>query len=296
MFGYFELMRPKNCLMAAFAVLIGSFLVLKLDLLEVWNPVVIALAAAFLITGGGNGINDYFDVEADEMNRPDRPIPSGRVSRRKALAFSLGFFILGIAFAAFTNLLAFGIAIFNSLLLIVYSWSLQHKTFFGNFTVAYLTGSTFLFGGAAVGNTQLPLLFGLLAGLTIFAREIVKDIEDIEGDKSLFLKKQSLVKKHVLERFVVTKEGVVLKYKERTGLVTAAVSIALAITLSPAPYLLGFVGLNYLIFVIPADVAFALSMTKANRAKEKEDFSRLSRLIKYGYFLGLLAFIGGILV
>ncbi|HJW97364.1 MAG TPA: UbiA family prenyltransferase, partial [archaeon] len=209
---------------------------------------------------------------------------------------SLGFFILGIAFAAFTNLLAFGIAIFNSLLLIVYSWSLQHKTFFGNFTVAYLTGSTFLFGGAAVGNTQLPLLFGLLAGLTIFAREIVKDIEDIEGDKSLFLKKQSLVKKHVLERFVVTKEGVVLKYKERTGLVTAAVSIALAITLSPAPYLLGFVGLNYLIFVIPADVAFALSMTKANRAKEKEDFSRLSRLIKYGYFLGLLAFIGGILV
>ena len=296
MFGYFELMRPKNCLMAAFAVLIGSFLVLKLDLIEVWNPVVIALAAAFLITGGGNGINDYFDVEADEMNRPDRPIPSGRVSRRKALAFSLGFFILGIAFAAFTNLLAFGIAIFNSLLLIVYSWSLQHKTFFGNFTVAYLTGSTFLFGGAAVGNTQLPLLFGLLAGLTIFAREIVKDIEDIEGDKSLFLKKQSLVKKHVLERFVVTKEGVVLKYKERTGLVTAAVSIALAITLSPAPYLLGFVGLNYLIFVIPADVAFALSMTKANRAKEKEDFSRLSRLIKYGYFLGLLAFIGGILV
>ena len=296
MFGYFELMRPKNCLMAAFAVLIGSFLVLKLDLLEVWNPVVIALAAAFLITGGGNGINDYFDVEADEMNRPDRPIPSGRVSRRKALAFSLGFFILGIAFAAFTNLLAFGIAIFNSLLLIVYSWSLQHKTFFGNFTVAYLTGSTFLFGGAAVGNTQLPLLFGLLAGLTIFAREIVKDIEDIEGDKSLFLKKQSLVKKHVLERFVVTKDGVVLKYRERTGLVTAAVSLALAITLSPAPYLLGFVGLNYLIFVIPADVAFALSMTKANRAKEKEDFSRLSRLIKYGYFLGLLAFIGGILV
>ncbi len=221
MFGYLEIVRPKNCLMAVFAVLIGSFLILKLDLLEVWQPVAYAMAAALLITAAGNVINDYFDVEADRLNRPERPIPSEKVSVKGALAYSIILFVFGIMLAAFTNWLAFGIAIFNSFMLIVYSWSLQHKTFFGNFTVAYLTGSTFLFGGAAVGNIQLPLIFGLLAGLTTFSREIFKDLEDIEGDKQLFIKKQSFVKKRIMERFIVTKEGVILKYKERAGMVTA---------------------------------------------------------------------------
>jgi len=296
MFGYLEILRFKNCLMAAFAVLIGSFLYLKLDLLLVWQPVAFAMLAAFLITGAGNTINDYFDVEADRLNRPKRPIPSEKVSVRGALAYSIFLFAFGIILASLTNLLAFGIAVFNSLMLVVYSWSLQHKTFFGNFTVGYLTGSTFLFGGAAVGNIQLPLLFGLLAGLATFSREIIKDLEDIEGDRKTFLKKQSFVKKRIMERFIVTKEGVILKYKERAGLVTANVSLILALLLSPAPYLFGLVDFLYLILVIPADLAFLACIIRSRKAKKSQDFGRLSRLIKYGYFLGLLAFIGGILV
>jgi geranylgeranylglycerol-phosphate geranylgeranyltransferase len=296
MFGYLEIIRPKNCLMAAFAVLIGSFLILRLDLLEVWQPVAYAIGAAFLITAAGNVINDYFDIEADRLNRPMRPIPSERVSVKGALAYSITLFVLGILLAAFTTNLAFGIAIFNSLVLIFYSWSLQHKTFFGNFTVAYLTGSTFLFGGAAVGNIQLPLIFGLLAGLTTFSREIFKDLQDIEGDKQLFIKKQSLVKKKVMERFIVTKQGVILKYKERAGMVTAGMSLIIAILLSPTPFLFGLMGYEYLIFVLPADAVFLLCLLKSRKAKKSEQFGRLSKLIKYGYFLGLLAFIGGILI
>jgi geranylgeranylglycerol-phosphate geranylgeranyltransferase len=296
MFGYLEIIRPRNCLMAAFAVLIGSFLILKLDLPEVWEPVAFAMVAALLITAAGNVINDYFDIEADRLNRPERPIPSERVSVRGALAYSIIMFIAGILLAAFTNWLTFGIAIFNSLLLIVYSWSLQHKTFFGNFTVAYLTGSTFLFGGAAVGNIRLPLIFGLLAALATFSREIFKDLEDIEGDKTTFIKKQSFVKKRILERFIVTDKGVILKYKERAGLATAGISLAAAILLSPAPFMLGLLGFEYLIFAIPADAVFALSILMARKAKKTQDFGKLSRLIKYGYLLGLMAFIGGILV
>ena len=296
MFGYLELLRPKNCLMAAFAVLIGSFLYLKLDLLLVWTPVAFVALAAFLITGAGNAINDYFDVEADKENRPKRPIPSGRVSKRGALAFSIILFALGMALASFTMVLAFAIAVFNSLLLVVYSWSLQHKTFFGNFTVAYLTGSTFLFGAAAVGNIQLALIFSLLAGLTTFSREIFKDLEDLEGDRKTFMKEQSFVKRRVLERFTVTKDGVSLKYKETAGLLTASVSLLFAVLLSPLPYLLGLVNPSYLIIVIPADAVFLACVVGSRKAKKPEQFGRLSRLIKYGYFLGLVAFIGGILI
>lgn len=296
MFGYLEIIRPKNCLMAAFAVLVGSFLILRLDLLEWWYPVAYAMAAAFLITAAGNVINDYFDVEADRLNRSERPIPSERVSVKGALAYSIIMFVLGILLAAFTNWLAFGIAIFNSLLLIVYSWSLQHKTFFGNFTVAYLTGSTFLFGGAAVSNIRLPLIFGLLAGLATFSREIFKDLEDIEGDKQTFIKKQSFVKKRIMERFIVTDKGVILKYKERAGMVTAGISLAVAILLSPIPFLFGLLGFWYLILVLPADAVFLLCILKSRNAKNTKHFGSLSRLVKYGYFLGLLAFIGGILI
>jgi len=296
MFGYLEIIRPKNCLMAAFAVLIGSFLVLKMDLLEVWEPVAFAMGAAFLITGAGNAINDYFDVEADRLNRPDRPIPSETVSVRGALAFSIVLFIAGILLSAFTNFLTLGIAAFNSILLLFYSWSLQHKTFFGNFTVAYLTGSTFLFGGAAVGNIQLPLVFGLLAGLVTVSREIFKDLEDIEGDKKTFLKKSSLTKKRFMERFIVTDEGVIIKYKEKTGVITSIVSLGIAIVLSPLPYSLGLMDFNYLLFVLPVDAVFAFCIVFSLAAKKKEDFTRMRNAAKYGYFLGLLAFLAAILV
>ena len=296
MFGYLEILRPKNCLMAAFAVLIGSFLVLKLDLPLVWQPVAFAMGAAFLITGAGNAINDYFDVEADRLNRPNRPIPSERVSVRGALVFSIVLFIAGILLAAFTSMLAFGIAIFNSLVLIFYSWSLQHKTFFGNFTVAYLTGSTFLFGGAAVGNIQLPLVFGLLAGLATVSGEIFKDLEDIEGDKKMFLKKSSLTKKRFMERFIVTDEGVIVKYKEKTGIITSIVSLGIAIVLSPLPYTLGLMDFSYLLFVLPADAVFTSCIAFSIAAKKKEDFTRMRKAAKYGYFLGLLAFLAGILI
>jgi geranylgeranylglycerol-phosphate geranylgeranyltransferase len=301
MLGYIELLRPKNCLMAVFAVFIGSLLVLRFetlapDMISLWMPTAYAISAAFLITGAGNAINDYFDVETDKLNRPKRPIPSGRVSRNSSLAFSVILFIAGILISALTNFLTFGIAIANSLLLVVYSWSLQHKTFFGNFTVAYLTGSTFLFGGAAVGNISLPLLFGLLAGLTIFSREIVKDLEDIEGDRKAFIEKQSVVKKRILERFTITKEGVSLKVKERTGLMTAGMALSLAILLSPMPYFLSLLTWHYLVLVIPADLAFLLCVLGFRKAKKTQDFSRLSKILKYGYLLGLLAFVGGVLL
>ena len=296
MFGYLELLRPKNCLMAAFAVLIGSFLYLKLDLLLVWTPVAFAVLAAFLITGAGNAINDYFDVEADRLNRPDRPIPAEKVSVKGALVYSIVLFVIGIALAAFTTNLAFIIAIFNSLVLIFYSWSLQHKTFFGNFTVAYLTGSTFIFGGAAVWNIELPLIFGLLAGLATISREIFKDLEDIEGDKKTFLQKTSLTKKRFMERFIVTDEGVILKYKEKTGIITSIVSLGIAVVLSPLPYSLGMMDFNYVLFVLPADIVFAACIILSMIARKKEDFTRMRKFAKYGYFLGLLAFLAGILV
>jgi len=204
MIGYIRLLRPGNAVMGAIAVLVGGFLVLS----RLGYPqgllinLLMAMLAAFLILGAGNAINDYFDIESDRVNRPKRPIPSGQVGKRKALAFSIMLFLIGIALSGFINWVCFAIAVINSLILIAYSLELQDRILWGNIAVSYLVGSTFLFGGAATGNLTLPLLLMLLAGLSNLSREIVKDLEDIEGDRLKFLKRlTSGLKSRIAERF-----------------------------------------------------------------------------------------------
>ena len=141
----------------------------------------------FIITGAGNAINDYFDAGIDAINRPSRPIPSGRITRNFAFRFSIVLFAAGIMISYFigTDLIPFFIAVFNSILLYLYASYLKKKVLVGNLSVSYLTGSTFLFGGAAYGGKgiQVTLILFFLSMLATFAREIVKTIEDIEGDR-----------------------------------------------------------------------------------------------------------------
>ncbi|UCD07637.1 MAG: UbiA family prenyltransferase [Candidatus Aenigmatarchaeota archaeon] len=191
MLPYITLIRPVNAFMSVVAVLIGGLLVAGKNpaLLSNPYPLTLVLIAVFLITGAGNAINDYIDVESDKVNKPKRPIPSGRVSRRSALAFSIVLFAVGIILTLFVNWACILIAVINSILLVIYSYSLQDRILLGNIVIGYLVGSTFLFGGAALGNLLLPGLLMLLAGLSTISREIVKDLEDIEGDRKSFLKK-----------------------------------------------------------------------------------------------------------
>src|SRR5690606_27375337 len=192
---YLELMRYENCLMAGFAAVIGTliaFNILISDASGSYSPENFPLfysglvfLVVFLVSGAGNTINDYFDVRIDSINRPERPIPSGRATLKEALYFSYTLFALGTLLAFWINLICGFIALFNSLLLIFYAKTLKGTPLLGNLSIGYLTGSTFLFGASVFGFEGLDVLFVLflLAALGITAREIVKDIEDIEGDK-----------------------------------------------------------------------------------------------------------------
>ena len=115
--GLIELMRVKNCLMAAIAVAIGFFLV------NGYEPLFLAAAmfAAFLICAGGQVINDVFDAAIDAKLSKTKPIPSGRATKKNALIFSAGLFFIGILLASFVNDFTFLIALIFAILLIVYS-------------------------------------------------------------------------------------------------------------------------------------------------------------------------------
>ena len=150
------------------------------------QPAVLIFLAVFLVTGAGNAVNDYFDREIDAVNRPDRPVPSGRMTSKQALMWSLILFATGCTLAGLVNWLCLVIATANSVLLYFYARNLKTTLLMGNICVAYLTGSTFLFGGAVYGfagmaSTYIPFW---LSSLATMSREIMKDVEDTKGDSN----------------------------------------------------------------------------------------------------------------
>lgn len=268
--------------MAAIAATIGVFIAYNIlisnSLESIPFPLyesLLVFLTVFLITGAGNAINDYFDVDIDRINKPERPIPSGRIKLSTALHFSLALFALGTLFAFMINPFCGIIALVNSLLLIYYARTLKRTAFLGNLAVGYLTGSAFLFGGAVFfksGGLESVFVLFLLATLATVAREIVKDIEDIEGD---------------------VKDGartlpIVIGPKKAAYL--AALIGLIAVLASPLPYLQSLMSFRYLILVAVADLLFAVAVYEI---LAKDNPAKSSKMFKLAMAFALLSFIAG---
>lgn len=269
-----ELMRYKNCAMAGLAAVIGAAIAYSAAPgALVWMGLI--FITVFLITGAGNAINDYFDAGIDAINRPSRPIPSGRITRNFAFRFSIVLFAAGIMISYFigTDLIPVLIAVFNSILLYLYASYLKKKVLVGNLSVSYLTGSTFLFGGAAYGGKgiQVTLILFFLSMLATFAREIVKTIEDIEGDR--------------LDGAMTLP----IKIGERRAAYLACALGIIAVFLSPLPYLMDMFNEYYLAVVGIADMIFLYAMLQILR----KNATLSSKYFKVAMFLAMLAFIAG---
>jgi geranylgeranylglycerol-phosphate geranylgeranyltransferase len=180
--GFIAITRPINSFVAGLAAIVAYLI----DTGTVIPESLLLFFIVALITAAGNVINDFFDAEIDAINRPDRPIPSGAVSRGDARRFAVTLFLAGILVSFFTNSLCIGIAIFNTLLLIAYAAKLKSTPLTGNIVVAYISASIFLFGGALNGLDGLIRIIPI-AAITFFAmlsRELLKDAEDVEGDRA----------------------------------------------------------------------------------------------------------------
>lgn len=178
---FVKLMRPVNCIMAAIAVYIGfaaasSSLTFSL-------PLIFAVLSALLICAGGMVINDFFDAEIDKKLHPDKPIPSGKISKSTALHFSIFLFATGILLGFLASFSNFLIGVAFSLLLVVYSGPIKKLKFLGNFIVASATAVTLFFGAALSGNFSAVFPFAAMAFLANYGRELTKDLEDLEADK-----------------------------------------------------------------------------------------------------------------
>ncbi|MDO8627890.1 MAG: UbiA family prenyltransferase, partial [Candidatus Diapherotrites archaeon] len=110
-------------------------------------------------------------------------MPSKRISHKNAFVFAILLFFLGGIFSYLVNSTAFAITILFGILLFIYSWKLPYYKYFGNFIVALSTGFALIFGASFSGNFFVISLLALSAFFANLARELIKDTEDIKGDK-----------------------------------------------------------------------------------------------------------------
>ncbi|MBM3308823.1 MAG: hypothetical protein FJY77_01075 [Candidatus Altiarchaeales archaeon] len=271
-----ELARPRNMAISFLGVIVGMLLASKTSAINI-NAISAAIST-MLILGGGNALNDYYDYHADKINRPKRPIPSGRIKRETVKQLSTLMFLAGILVALSINAYCLLLAIANSTILIAYAKYSKKAILLSNTAVSYLSASVFVYGALSIYQTNLfnPTWLGILATLIAssffmtLSREIIKDMEDVKGDHKM----------HAIT--LPIKIGV---HKAKN---TAILSGLMSIAISLIPLFTKTTGFNttaYALFIIPANLIFISSYFKTPSKSQKH--------IVLGMTISLIAFLTG---
>lgn len=179
-FAYIKITRPLNVLIT-FLVVVVAVLISQSKQLELYTILLASLTAS-LAAAAGNVVNDIFDIETDKFSHADRVLVLGMLSKKESwyLYISLNLISVLIAASLFTILLI--IVLLTLLILFIYSYSLKKLPLIGNLTIAFLTGLAFIYGGFAADNPGAAIIPAVFAFLINLIREVVKDMQDIEGD------------------------------------------------------------------------------------------------------------------
>jgi geranylgeranylglycerol-phosphate geranylgeranyltransferase len=178
--GLIRLIRPQNCLAAAGFVFLGAFL----NGIYPNMQLVVASIAVTTILAGCNIYNDGIDIEIDRINKPSRPLPSGLVSKQTAFYTAYSLIALGVFASLFLSFACTLFALICSGLGLSYSLRFKNTVLTGNVIVAFLSASILMYGGYLAKNPLQLLIVSIAIFLFMLAREIIKLIDDYEGDKA----------------------------------------------------------------------------------------------------------------
>ncbi len=268
--AYLEILRPFNAMMAVITIILMAVISGQFTF-----NVFLAGIVVFVATGAGNAINDYFDHKIDAINRPERPIPSGRISLKTAGIYSTLLFAVAIIIGFIIGPLPGIIVFLSSLLMVYYAYSLKKKCLIGNLSISFLTGLSFVLGGVVVNEILISIYLGFFAFLMTMAREIVKDMEDMEGDKM---------------------EGdstLPIVYGKRVSSIMAAFFMILASLASPVLYFLGIFNILYLLVLAVGIVIFLRGSVLILKDQSTQTTKKISKQIKIGMAVVFLAFFIG---
>lgn len=177
--NFWQLSRPLNVFIAMLTIFVAAFISPHFHLTY---KLYLAILIAGLMTAGANMINDIYDIEIDRINKPHRPLPSGRTTVKEAWIYFTVSYGGAILLSGFCGWSMFAIAFIIGLLLIFYSMRLKRTVLWGNLTVSLASAVAFIYGAMAVGDWKVGIIPALFAFLFHLGREIIKDVQDLEGD------------------------------------------------------------------------------------------------------------------
>ena len=271
--AYFRLSRPINVFIASLAVLIMAPLMPDF-------PKTITILSAMLVVAllnsAANAVNDITDLDIDKINRPSRPLPSNDLSISQAKNFAIILFIVGNIISFTLGTIPFLIsAILATPLMIIYSLRLKLMPFWGNFCIAFILGLAMIYSASAFGKVSVGIIPASFAFLINLIREIVKDIEDMEGDKLRQARTLPLL------------YGV-----NRVRIILAGLSLILIIII-PFPWIYNIYNSYFLVICLlfvslPLTVIFILLIINKHL-----NFTKISNTLKISILSGLIAIMVG---
>ena len=179
--AYIQILRPLNMLITLACIIITSLTFGKFSYQLL--PIIIVILC---LTAFANIINDVFDYKVDKLNRPDRPIPSGKINQKSAIILCMLLLVISICtifFYDFNFNTKVSIICIIIPLLIFYTPFFKKIPLLGNIIVSFILGMVFIVTAFYVaGDLKLIIPPVILAFVLMLIREIVKDIADIEGD------------------------------------------------------------------------------------------------------------------
>lgn len=270
-------MRPVNCVMMGFAVFVGAILATSQHFQGNWLNIIYGFFTGFMLTAAAMVINDYYDRGIDAVNEPTRPIPSGLVSIKEALAFVVVLSVVGLVLAYFSSILCLLVAVAAWIITISYVTVGKRSGLPGNFLVSTCVAIPFIYGSIAITNgLQLNvLLFAVMAFLSNTGREITKGIVDVKGDGAKGVK------------------TLAVRYGEKKAAVAAAVFYVSAVALTPIPLLFRLVSFWFVPFVLVTDLGLVVSSVLLLRDQSRDNSRKIKNIVLLWFIIGLLAYIFG---
>jgi geranylgeranylglycerol-phosphate geranylgeranyltransferase len=264
--------------MMGFAVLVGATIANPNTLRAPWPYLVYGFITGFMLTAASMSINDYYDRAIDAVNEPKRPIPSGLIKPKEALAFAFLLTAIGFTAAYLTNPpFCFVIAILAWIVFASYTTVGKRSGLPGNFLVSTCVAIPFIYGNYAISSAidLKVIVFASMAFLSNTGREITKGIVDVEGDKTRNVK------------------TLAVRFGEKNAAVAAIIFYLIAVLLSPIPWLLDLVSVLFIPLVAITDLGLVISSLMLFRDSSRENARRIKKTVLYLFLIGLLAFVVG---
>lgn len=257
-----SMMRPGNSIMAAIGIFIGYIYANKpmnFDLL-------LLSFAGMSALGFGNVINDIVDRKSDAIAHPERALVSGKVTLVEAILFMLTLVLFSLCCGYAVSPTIGHATLIPLLILTLYSLFLKGTPLAGNITVSGLIAYTLLYG--ALGGTLTPLFFpALLASLSNFSREIIKDIHDKKGDLAAGISTTAILPQNIL--------NLLIWFSGIAALICAVL-----------PFILQQMGLPYLLLILL--IVYPLGIFWLIKYAQKE-YNLCAKLLKFEMLAGMCA-------